>query len=482
MVPRLLFFLLYFFLTSILLVLYVAEAGDEWYHHCGDNGRDCSYGQGKYARHDASCQDYHPNCRDYALRGKCIKKEGWMKSECPLSCAICFSSKLGDDDATCRDQHGQCSEWAKEDLECFVNPAYMSEACPQSCNFCVNATLLNEEGLLSTEDIQQRFLYSRTDFGIWQNFPLNSPDTQAVTETIRRMGPYAQQLETLGPATLCNNLHPTCAQWAVERGCGGDNLEFMMQECALACQLCHVTEQYYQCSLAPRNDTPVVSSSSSSSNTPFNFWKEGLFQNHEAENLVAAFSAARPDEWVASLNYTALWKDPPTQLDSLLEVSKNNSNSNLEWKNKGTGRFASCRKDEDACAKKKDEIATLLGISPVYLEPLEFVHFQVKERQTPQSEFDMHRQWKPGGHVLLTIFILLQPVEKGGALGFPDLDWLLVENPQILIWPNVANDKWNQELESMKHEQLPVVEGDLYGVYTRVRQYPYESNPLCDYD
>lgn len=451
----------------------MTNAADDWYHNCGENGLDCTYSKGKYAKYDASsCQDYHKQCRDYALKGECIKNEEWMKLKCPLSCAVCVASKLGDDDETCRDRHSQCPEWAKDDLECFVNPAYMYENCPQSCHFCVNATLLLEQGL-EEEEIERRFLYSRTDFGVWQTIPKDSPNIQAITETIRRMGPYSQQeLDNLGPGALCSNLHPSCAAWAVENGCGGDNLNFMLEECALACQSCHVTEQYYQCSEPRHNSssskTPVVST-----NSLFPFWK-ALELKHSAKNLISS-----SNEWIASLNYTALWKKDASK-KKIRSWLKEFKNPNLEWKEKGTGRFAICHDD---CSSMDEIATTLLDIHPRYLEPLEFVHYKAApllERHIPQSDFEMHHQWKPSGPRLLTIFILLQPATKGGFLGFPDLDWLLVENAEILVWPNVANTKWNEELESMKHEQLPVVEGELYGIFTRVRQYPYEYTPTCN--
>ena len=118
------------------------------------------------------------------------------------------------------------------------------------------------------------------------------------------------------------------------------------------------------------------------------------------------------------------------------------------------------------------------------MDPLEFVHYQKGQRRKPIHDFDIHDHWKSSGHVVLTIFVVLQAPDKGGAFGFPDLDWTIVDSPEVLIWPNIKPEKneelqRNEWLETMKSEQLPVVEGELYGVYVRVREYPSYPNSHC---
>jgi len=119
------------------------------------------------------------------------------------------------------------------------------------------------------------------------------------------------------------------------------------------------------------------------------------------------------------------------------------------------------------------------------LEPLEFLHYSNTQksypRQVPMSEFDHHDQWKPSGHVLFTILVVLQRADKGGSIGFPDLDWLVVSNEApILVWPtSTKKGSYPQEMTNMKSEILPVIQGDLYAIKIRVRQYPYVYNPDC---
>jgi hypothetical protein len=124
-------------------------------------------------------------------------------------------------------------------------------------------------------------------------------------------------------------------------------------------------------------------------------------------------------------------------------------------------------------------IANLLQVDTSNMQSLEFVHYKRGERFATHHDFRLHDQWKHSGNRVLTVFLALQTPERGGGFGFPDLDWLLIEKPQLLVWPNVGkNPKF--PLERVKSEQLPIVEGELYGVYTWVRQYPYdESNPCA---
>jgi hypothetical protein len=61
----------------------------------------------------------------------------------------------------------------------------------------------------------------------------------------------------------------------------------------------------------------------------------------------------------------------------------------------------------------------------------------------------------------MSMFISVQRPQTGGSFGFPDLNWLLVEEPEILVWPNISPRNQNQKvsLDRMDSEQLPVVEG-----------------------
>ena len=445
------------------------------------------------------CQDLHDNCRSFALRGECIRNPVWMLANCQRSCGVCLSSKLGDDDESCSDQNTACPVFA-QDIECYSNPAYMSQACPESCHFCVNATKLKELGV-SDDDIQRRYQFSKTDFGLWQAIPQKATatlDPEAVKLEIKKMELYARQLplERIGPGTACNNLHHDCVKWKVEQGgCFGKDFEFFLEECSLACQFCDVVEEYHKCNSvqAQKEESQYPQTS-----LPFNFLgklQERLKNNEKA--LIVSSNNNSNGEWVASIKKSTLWKSSSNKknqnviIQPLLEQSKDlNWNTMTNKKDNGggdnddsssLGRFVTCK----TCGQEfKDIIAKYLNIQSIFLDPLEFVHYQKGQRRKPIHDFEIHDHWKASGHAVLTIFVVLQAPDKGGAFGFPDLDWTIVDSPEVLMWPNIKPEKneelqRNEWLENMKSEQLPVVEGELYGVYVRVREYPSYPNSHC---
>ena len=468
---------LFLILTCISLVVVRAKT-DEWYQEC--QAGECGYG----GSGSSTCYDLNDTeeCRGFALRGECKANSNWMHTNCRKSCGICVVNQ-----EECSDLHSNCPQWAGE-LECFTNPAYTSRACRKSCWLCVNETELREQGL-TEDEIQRRIRFSQTDFGLWQSIP-QQEETEKVREKIQQMGDYMKKLENVGPGTLCNNQFHECAIWTFEKGCE-DEMEFMLPHCSLACQFCDIIEEFHDCRSSERSEDAI----------PFGLMDSivpHLFHSKNAQNLLEAnLEDKRPGEWVLSLPKNAIWELPELETQSLLGILKAEKSNGLEWveasavnfKDSSTqtvaarsGRSAvcssECRKSHPSMDAFVSAIAKLLQIDTSYLQSLEFVHYRSGERFATHHDFRLHDQWKHSGNRVLTVFIALQNPEKGGGFGFPDLDWMFVEKPQLLVWPNVGRNP-NLPLERMKNEQLPVVEGELYGVYAWVRQYPYDEVNPC---
>jgi hypothetical protein len=486
------------FCFTLLLFLTDHRVGgktEEWYQEC--EAGECGH-SGR--RGSANCKDSQEQCRTFALRGECKNNPTWMNENCQKSCGLCAISSDDDDEdeAPCKDLHSSCPTWAKE-LECFSNPAYMARACPASCWLCVNATALRENGV-NEEDIEHIDKFSQTDFGLWQSIPAEDKDGQ-VRDEVTNMGKYVQSLKKTGPGTLCNNLHHDCAAWVIEKGCQ-DDLEFMLPSCSLACQYCDIIEEYHTCQRL----------TSISKRVPF--WPFGkltviwmnLFHQLNAENLLEDYLEDEHEidgEYVLSLDYSALWgENTDAEREKVVEILKSESAANLEWKNATgenytdvasdvapdrSGRTAICSAECRSSHPAMDALAkliskNLLQIGDEYLQPLEFVHYKRGERFAAHHDFRLHDRWKQSGNRVLTVFIALQAPKEGGGVGFPELDWLLIDNPQVLVWPNVLRSKGtgqDEALTRMKSEQLPVVAGEMYGVYAWLRQYPYDESSPC---
>lgn len=454
---------------------------DGWYREC--KGDECGSGAGRGG--SANCKDLHAECKQFALQGECRINPPWMHTNCRRSCGLCLADEL--EDEPCDDLHTSCSLWASE-LECFTNPGYMTRACRKSCWFCVNKTSDQFEGL-GEDEIQRRTRYSQTDFGLWQSIP--EVNGEQVRQEILKMARYAMKLDNIGPGTLCNNLHHECAQWVVEKGSCEADLDFMLSHCSLACQYCDRVDEYHSCRRTEGKSGSVSFGDLAQIQTH-------LFHEKKARNLLDTFpEKLESGEWIFSLDYSDFWKDPTLEMEELMRALKSEK-SPLEWTEasaempkaassdsftKRTGKVAKCdffcQEAEPAMGALIGNIADLLQIKPEYLQPLEFVHYQRGERFSAHHDNRAHDSWRHSGNRVLTVFISLQKSQSGGSFGFPDYDWMLIEQPQILVWPNVMADSPTEGVRRMRSEQLPVVDGDMFGVYATLRQYPYDSGNPC---
>lgn len=487
--------------VSLLDASSAATSGD-WYYNCqGDSS--CGYGRRNYYEND-DCQDSEPeNCKDYAESGECIANPGWMLAYCKRSCGVCYKEQMEKSDVVpnddnCVDMHSDCPLWARE-MECFVNPAYMAQACPASCWYCVNAKALREQGATETE-IERRQRFSLTNFGLWQSIP---PDTKEslVRNRLIQMGKYVLELDNIGPGTSCNNLSHNCVTWAAENDSCRTNLLEMLPRCSLACQYCDLIETYHKCrqEVTKRDESPfqdvgpvynylvshrgaidLVHSTIGScfhddggqSNA------EGICKRDEEEKF--------QHEWVLSLDKKMLWGEsgvtPQSRLEDLLKFLKSKGD---EWVDvpheeyKRSGQILNMtRQSEPIVESFVDALSNLLNI-PRSLFELEFVRYQRGERYEGHNSVRLHDLWKLSGARLLSGYVVLEAPIEGGAFGFPNLDWLLVNDPQILIWPNVKSSDPETTLERMKSEQLPVVKGELYAAQIWVHQYTFDDKNPC---
>jgi hypothetical protein len=439
----------------------------------------CSADDGSCSNSEKECTHLHPQCQNFARYGECIYNPRWMQDNCRKACQLCFEPQ-----GECHDLHADCPSWASY-MECQANPGYMMRACPVSCWQCINVADLKEQGL-SQEEIDHRQRFVQTDFGLWQAIPEPDLDDQ-VKKMIFQMEYYMRNLTNIGPGTLCNNVYHECMQRVAQGQCQ-DNLTVMLGHCSLACRMCDHIDLFQKCR---RKKSTTKAAVATDLKTIFRNLK-----NQGATNIVDSKDIENysEDEWVFSMDQTVWLSDMEIETPKMLESIKH-----LEWKEASATIYAdnsldikapdrtgettlcgvTCSKVHLPVAALRESIATLLKIPPTHLQTLEFFHYQKGQRFATHHDFQLHDRWKQSGTRVLTVYIVLQAPTKGGGMGFPELDWMLVYQPKVLIWPNVQSKDLLQPLERLKSEQLPVVEGDLYGVYAVVRQYPYDEDEPC---
>ena len=68
------------------------------------------------------------------------------------------------------------------------------------------------------------------------------------------------------------------------------------------------------------------------------------------------------------------------------------------------------------------------------------------------------------GPRILTAYMYLNDVEKGGGTNFPELNvTVMPRRGRLLLWPSVLNDHPDEEDSITMHQALPVEAGEKYG-------------------
>ena len=449
---------------------------------------------------DDICEDKNENCLQFARKGECQHNPGWMHENCKKSCQLCYPPQT----EPCRDKHTECPKWGQKDIECHTNPGYMMSACPYSCLQCWDEEAVRQENLTQAE-ILQRKKYVQTDWGLWQSVLSHTDERHSqLRKLVQQMEIDMRHMEDSGPGTLCNNLDHGCMLWVTEGQCEA-NLRFMLESCALACRMCDQSNLFNICKRRPR---PAVTSQIKTSMTQL---YDHLINRHGAVDLVeeepsssdeAQRSPNSSGEWVLSLSKTELlltmdgftfeniiesvkelpWGPPSTKnYTDILETIDVLSMPDPPKINR-TGTSSICKNDclsrHPALEQLRVSIGNLVNVDTKYFQPLEFVHYKKWDRFSPHRDYSIHDSWKMSGNRLITIFIVLSKAKAGGDMGFPDLNWLVADDPELLVWPNVHPVDL-QPLKNMKSEQLPIAKGEMYGVYATIRQYPYLEDDVC---
>jgi len=430
----------------------------------------------------APCSDLNPICRYWASRGECDNNAAYMHKHCRSSCALCTEIE----DADCTNFHSLCDTWAATG-ECILNPNYVHHVCPAACFQCINVTALRnrKDNPLDENDIALRILYARESHGVQQSIGISQADKAKIKPTLIAMEQYMIHNVTRLPRDqrkVCINNDTECAFWAAENQCE-ENILFMMPNCPLACQFCgEALARFQKCNGKRLPDAkPLLNSSADGS---IDSIYQRLLNQHMRVASTRSIKNDPDDPWVLAKN-DFVSKD---SANSLIQLMKDQ-----EWKpsivplhvTRRTSMSAFCFNE---CAKNPIytsllfNISTLFSIPLPYMEPLEFVHSTYMQSYGVHSDYNAQDLYLPAGPRIFSWYLFLSDTGSGGggAMGFPNLDWLSIppQTGQLLIWPNVySSDPW-KKAPSMVSEGLPVLGDDdnsLYGVYGWIRLYDYNT-------
>jgi hypothetical protein len=342
-----------------------------------------------------------------------------------------------------------------------------------SFSLCVNVFFAH----ISPSHRERRFRFVNGNWGPDLDPGGTASEKGKIKGVLRGMREYMLNNVTtysLQDRLVCRNEKTECGYWAGHGECEA-NLNFMMQTCPLACQFCDKKTRYETCNSWKVSDPSVAPGGIE---TTFKY-----LLTQKAEQASEGEVKDRHDPWVLKIeNFVT-----SEEADALVTVAKG-----LAWQPSPAVASASlkdlslvrrlsqsafCKEsDDEACAKLEVKLSELFKIEPKFIEPFEFVHYTKMQSFGMHHDYNLHDLWLPVGPRILSMFLCLSDVPGGGAVGFPDLDWLLVppKKGQLLIWPNVLVGDMTKRHQDMESESLPVTEGEKYGLHTWVRLYDYD--------
>lgn len=138
---------------------------------------------------------------------------------------------------------------------------------------------------------------------------------------------------------------------------------------------------------------------------------------------------------------------------------------------------------EDPVSQRVSErLSQLTGIPLQNSEHLQLLRYNLGEFYGNHHDMIEHHVTKQAGPRILTVFIYLNDVERGGGTHFEELDvTVFPKRGRVLIWPSVYDNNPNEKDWRTMHEALPVEEGIKYGAnaWFHLRDYQTPNDNGC---
>lgn len=333
---------------------------------------------------------------------------------------------------------------------------------------------------------------SKLKSGIDQKMFGTKSEIERINSHIQTMNDYANQFVKHSSTTrkmreLCTNQLDSCAYYATKGLCESKNI-FMMENCPLACMMCDKKQQFDECvGMRHPLSTPVfvteqlydimMNDNMKTIDSFFDSFKEGTKATgvETLDEKILRFVKFLSDgecNALVDLGNKIGWTNSTLSTETI-----GGSPSQSSMVSECSNSIDMC-KDDNVLSMILKKIAEVTNIPLQHFEPAKILHYpeSIGFHSFHQAN-DAHDSWKMAGPRVLTIYIPLSNAKKGGYLGFPGLDWLMIPSSQgqMILWSNVLHNDPELFDEKMGNEILPVQEGDLYVLQIHVRQYDFET-------
>mmetsp|Transcript_2437 Transcript_2437/g.3597 ORF Transcript_2437/g.3597 Transcript_2437/m.3597 type:complete len:389 (-) Transcript_2437:79-1245(-) len=375
--------------------------------------------------------------------------------------------------------------------ECIENPQYMLVYCAKSCNICHYKgdlrELMLERMKIAEEAKEQEAALYKTKFGVEQTIT-----TDEARETNKAMEEYMEIKVMLDDkySTVrkdCLNRSPNCVFWASIGECEKTR-DYMVVQCAPACQTCEMLLLENRCPYDPNAPTAL-----NSGDLDIIFEKMLTIKQYSPQ-VLSRPNSTDPNEhdgpWVITLD-TFLTPEESEALVQLgydqgyaesADVGKKKFDGTFD-KKVNTGRTSTnawCQNDcetDPVTVTVTKRISTVLGIPDENFEYFQLLKYEVGQFYQQHHDYiDFHTERAQGVRTL-TVFLYLNEPKAGGGTNFPKLGNLTVMPRQgkALIWPSVLNEDPNKKDPRTDHQALSVEEGVKYGANAWVHQRDFKE-------
>lgn len=256
------------------------------------------------------------------------------------------------------------------------------------------------------------------------------------------------------------------------------NPSFMLLNCAPACQTCDFISFETRC---PFDDYDAGA------------WQPGdldaMFQRITVE-YAETVTVLSGDPWIIQLDDFLTSDECQTliELGGIQGYQRSEDVGELNFDGTQTSVQSEGRTSENAWCEKEcfthpttgrvlkkiETLTTIPDANGEHLQLLRYKEGQFYERHHDYIELDMER---PAGVRMLTVFLYLNTVEKGGGTNFPLVKNVTVQPKmgRAVLWPSVLNDDPHKVDDRTMHQALPVKEGVKYGANAWIHQRDFKT-------
>lgn len=254
---------------------------------------------------------------------------------------------------------------------------------------------------------------------------------------------------------------------------------WMTINCPKTCQTCHLQDPKIRCNPKFLNvsTTPVVI--------------EGDFERLFTSLVdIHGFHVLSKDPWLVEIENFLSEEEINTLLNQANQWESSHESGEISNTGEGSKIYNSARtsssfwcihqcQKSDVVKRITARIQNMLNIPSYHYEPIQLLKYEKGEKYITHHDYGYDELRLACGPRILTFFLYLSDVEKGGETNFPDLNIKVKpKKGKVIIWPNTLNSKPLHKDKRMNHEAKSVIEGVKYAANVWVHALEWDRPSL----